>query len=201
MNAFVGPVALSSSFLPTARAVTPTRPAATVTMMSKSTAVPFLDAQPKLAGWVGEQASFDPMGLSNFMDMKFLREAEIKHSRVAMLAVLGLFATDFYQLPFYAGAPIGARAAHDWGVAHGPMVQLLLWISGLEIITGVPALVQMMKGSGRAPGDFGFDPLGLAKDASALKSQQYAELVNGRLCMIVSGALSSAGPFLIPNAF
>jgi hypothetical protein len=110
-------------------------------------------------------------------------------SQIAMLAVLGLFAADLYQLPFYSDAPTLARAAHDWGVAKGPMQQLLLWISGLEIITGVPALVQMMQGSGRKPGDFGFDPLGLAKTSKDLEKYQYAELVNGRLCMIVSGAI------------
>jgi hypothetical protein len=98
-----------------------------------------------------------------------------------MLAVLGLFATDFYQLPFYADAPTLARAAHDWGVAKGPMVQLLLWISGLEVITGVPALVQMMQGSGRRAGDFGFDPLGFSKTSADFDKYQYAELVNVRL--------------------
>jgi hypothetical protein len=47
-------------------------------MMAKSTATPWLDAQPNLAGWVGEQASFDPLGISNLVDMAFVREAEIK---------------------------------------------------------------------------------------------------------------------------
>jgi Chlorophyll A-B binding protein len=180
----------SSAFTARAGAVSPVRavPAAKWTM-AKSTAVPFLDAQPNLAGWVGDQASFDPFGLSNLMDMKFLREAEIKHCRVCMLAVLGLFVQDVYRLPFYADAPALARASHDWGVANGPMVQLLLWICGLEVITGVPALTQMMQGSPRRPGEFGFDPLGLAKTTESFNRLQYAELVNGRLCMIVVGAI------------
>lgn len=180
--AFITPVPLARGAFTASAVSAPRAPHATarVSMMAKSTATPFLEAQPKLAGWVGEQASFDPLGLSNFLDMKLLREAEIKHCRVTMLAVLGLFVQDLYTLPFYQGAPELARASHDWGVANGPMVQLLLWISGLEFITGVPAVVQMMQGSGREPGDFGFDPLGLAKDAASLKRQQYAELVNGR---------------------
>jgi Chlorophyll A-B binding protein len=185
------PLARSAFAAPATSALgTPVTPTSSrVSMMAKSTAIPFLEAQPKLAGWAGDQASFDPLGLSNYFDMKFIVEAEIKHCRVAMLAVLGLFVQDLYTLPFYSGAPALARASHDWGVAHGPMVQLLLWVSGLEIITGVPALVQMLQGSARAPGDFGFDPLGLAKDAKSLQNQRYAELVNGRLCMIVSGAI------------
>lgn len=190
MFAFAAPAPLlARSFAGASCArATAARPAASTTMMAKSKAVPFLEAQPALAGWVGEVASFDPLGLSNLMDMKFLREAEIKHCRVAMLGFLGLVVPELYTLPFYSGAPSGLIAVHDWGVAQGPMVQLLLWISGLEIIVGVPSLVQTMGGSGRAPGDFGFDPLGLGK-GSSLKNQQYAELVNGRLCMIVTGAI------------
>lgn len=114
-----------------------------------------------------------------------MREAEIKHSRICMLAVLGLFAQDLYQFPFYSGAPTLARAAHDWGVDKGPMVQLLLWVCGLEIITGVPGLLQTMQGSARRPGEFKFDPLRLASTSEAFDKMQYAELVNGRLCMIV----------------
>lgn len=191
-SAFIAPLPLARGAFAAARAISaPRAPAAAarVSMMAKSTATPFLEAQPNLAGWVGEVASFDPLGISNFFDMRLLREAEIKHCRICMLAVLGLFVQDVYTLPFYEGAPTLARASHDWGVASGPMVQLLLWISGLEIITGVPAVVQMMQGSPRAPGDFGFDPLGFAKDSKSLESQQYAELVNGRLCMIVVGAI------------
>lgn len=40
------------------------------------------------------------------------------------------------------------------------MPQILLWVSAFEAISTV-ATVQMLEGSGRAPGDFGFDPDGL----------------------------------------
>lgn len=41
---------------------------------------------------------FDPLGLSNIndigIDLYWMREAELKHSRVAMLAVVGLLAQE-----------------------------------------------------------------------------------------------------------
>lgn len=40
------------------------------------------------------------------------------------------------------------------------MPQILLWVSAFEAISSV-AVVQMLEGSGRAPGDFGFDPYNL----------------------------------------
>jgi hypothetical protein len=47
---------------------------------------------------------FDPLGLSNIedlgVDLYWLQEAEIKHARVAMLAVVGLFAQELgFVLP------------------------------------------------------------------------------------------------------
>ena len=48
-----------------------------------SKAVPFLNNDPKgTAGNVG----FDPLSFTEFFDVKWLREAEIKHGRVSMLA-------------------------------------------------------------------------------------------------------------------
>lgn len=51
-------------------------------------------------------------------------------------------------------------AAHDAAVATGAMPQILLWVSAFEAISSV-AVVQMLEGSGRAPGNFGFDPYNL----------------------------------------
>ncbi len=53
---------------------------------------------------------------------------------------------------------------HDAAVAEGTMGQMLVWLSFAEIF-GTAATIQMLQGSGRKPGDFGFDPLGLGKGA------------------------------------
>ena len=41
----------------------------------------------------GEEEGFDPMGFSLAIDIRWLREAELKHGRVAMLATLGWITT------------------------------------------------------------------------------------------------------------
>lgn len=55
---------------------------------------------------------------------------------------------------------VSSIAAHDAAVATGAMPQILLWVSAFEAISTV-AVIQMLEGSGRIPGDFGFDPNGL----------------------------------------
>lgn len=158
--------------------------------MEMSPSVPFLEKPPNLSPDMPGYAGFDPLGISNFFDVKFLQEAEIKHSRICMLAVLGMIITEFYTLPFYPGAPKLALSVHEWGVSHGAMKQLLLWVCAFEIIIGTPALVQMLSlGSPRQPGEFSFDPLGLAKSNEAFKKNATAELVNGRLAMIAVGGM------------
>ena len=54
-------------------------------------------------------------------------------------------------------------ALHDAAVKQGAMQQLLVWIGFFELF-GFVAIVQMLQGSDRTPGDFGFDPLNCAKD-------------------------------------
>lgn len=63
---------------------------------------------------------------------------------------------------------VGSLAAHNAAVATGAMPQILLWVSAFEAISTV-AVIQMLEGSGRAPGDFGFDPLNLKKKGSEAK--------------------------------
>ena len=43
------------------------------------------------------QEGFDPMGFSLAIDIRWLREAELKHGRVAMLATLGWITTVFWR--------------------------------------------------------------------------------------------------------
>ena len=99
-----------------------------------------------MAGDVG----FDPLGLSNIddvgIDLYWLREAEIKHARVAMLAVAGIV-----QVEIFGPAP-GCEAAtakcqmdafwQIWGshpqyIAFGLiMIMIIETISGIATTTG-----------------------------------------------------------------
>lgn len=150
-----------------------------------SEALPFLTRRASL-GPVGKYAGdvgFDPLGFTEFWPIEWFREAEIKHCRVAMLAFVGFVFTDFYHLPGFDYTTVDA---HDACVASGSMSQLLLWIGILELI-GAIAIDQMFRGSGREPGDFGFDPLGFATNPEKMKELQMKEIANGRLAMFAFG--------------
>merc|ERR1711966_501974 len=98
--------------------------------------------------WAGD-VGFDPLGISDLIDVRWLREAEVKH---------------------------------------GAMQQLLVWIGFFELF-GFVAIVQMLQGGDRQPGDFGFDPLNCAKDPNALARRQLVELKNGRLAMTATAGM------------
>mmetsp|Transcript_1468 Transcript_1468/g.2918 ORF Transcript_1468/g.2918 Transcript_1468/m.2918 type:complete len:230 (-) Transcript_1468:159-848(-) len=144
--------------------------------------LPFLVKRPQLKGYVGD-VGFDPLGFSEILPMDWLREAELKHCRVSMLAFVGLIFTDFYTLPGYEFTTL---EAHDAGVANGSMSQLLLWLGMLEFFSAI-AIDQMLRGSGREPGDYGFDPIGFISDPAKKEEMQMKELANGRLAMFAFG--------------
>jgi len=117
-------------------------------------------------------------------------DIELKHCRIAMLAVLGSVVSTFYQLPGEEHA-VGLVAAHDAAVKSGALGQVLLWTSLFEIIS-VKAVSQMLEGSGREPGYFGFDPLKFSTPATKDK-YVLSELKNGRLAMLAfSGIITQA---------
>ena len=109
-----------------------------------------------------------------------------------MLACAGIMGTSVFHLPGDMH-DVGVVAAHDAAVKSGAMNQILLWTSMFEIVS-VRAVSQMNEGSGRLPGDFGFDPLNLSKGNKDKYAQQ--ELENGRLAMLAfSGMITTAALF------
>ena len=85
---------------------------------------------------------------------------------------------------------LGGNLAHDALIAASPnggaMGQILLFVSLLEALVGVPAVVYMLGGGDREPGDFNFDPFGLAGPSAA-----EVELTNARLAMLSFGAIAT----------
>jgi light-harvesting complex I chlorophyll a/b binding protein 1 len=114
-----------------------------------------------------------------------------------MLAWVGFVAVDLgfhiYPMPeAYEG--LTSVTAHDALVEQGAMSQIFLWCGLFEVI-GTIALIQMLEGSGREPGDFGFDPLGFLKGKSEEERNRMKlrELKNGRLAMLAfSGVVTQA---------
>jgi hypothetical protein len=170
-----------------------------------SEALPFLTRRASLGpvgAYVGD-VGFDPLGFTEVFSLEWLREAEIKHARVSMLAFVGFVFTDFYHLP---GFDYTTLEAHDACVASGSMSQLLLWLGAIEVVSFI-GIDQMLRGSGREPGDFGFDPLGFGNDPARLADLRMKELANGRLAMFAFGGVvtqsvltGNSFPYLFDNA-
>jgi len=184
----------------------------------RSASVPFLPRARALDGSLAGDVGFDPFYLSsipkNFAGaiqppsweetegietIYWMREAELKHCRVSMLAWFGWLATDGafgFPLRFpgeiYQSIP-NSYNAHNILVEQGSMQFLLLVVAVLEFTTSA-ALIQVSKGElERDAGDFGLDPLNFLKGKSdeEVKKMKTREINNGRLAMLAFGAVST----------
>lgn len=147
--------------------------------------LPFLQAAAcQSSGLTDAATGFDPLYFSDFLDIKFLREAELKHGRICMLASTGYMAQEFFSLPNYPGySPNAVEAASS--VPPEAFVQIILFASYLEVVSnkGKFSMSNMFE-DGRAPGDLGFDPLKFKDNAATQERLALAELKNGRLAML-----------------
>ncbi|KAL3928478.1 MAG: hypothetical protein SGPRY_002372 [Prymnesium sp.] len=153
--------------------------------MVKSEALPFLEKPAHLDGSMAGDVGFDPWGLGAMYNIKYMREAELKHGRICMLAIFGYISVD---RGFYApGAPhVSSLAAHDITVQSGHMVFLLFVVGLLESLS-YAAINEMLSGeTEREPGDFGLDGFNYLKGKSAeeVKRMKFYEVVHGRAAML-----------------
>jgi len=166
-----------------------------------SKSMPFMNRPALLDGSMAGDVGFDPLGLSTIddlgIDLYWLREAEIKHCRVAMLAVAGIL-----QVEIFGPAP-GCEAAtakcqmdsfwqlwnsHPQYIAFGfIMIMITEMVSGIATTTG-------RENGLREPGDFGLDPLEFAKgDPEKFERLKLQEIKNGRLAMWAAAGLLVQG--------
>eukprot|EP00931_Biecheleriopsis_adriatica_P115745 TRINITY_DN914_c0_g1_i9.p1 TRINITY_DN914_c0_g1~~TRINITY_DN914_c0_g1_i9.p1 ORF type:complete len:480 (-),score=111.56 TRINITY_DN914_c0_g1_i9:84-1523(-) len=163
--------------------------------MEMSPAVPFLRYPKVLKGWVGGEKGFDPLGVTDALPVYFVREAELKHGRVCMLATLGWIGVDlgarFPGEKFQAVA--SSVQAHDAMVREGQMLPLLGAIGVVElyglwlIFNGWNCEIK------RDAGDFFLGKNFLPKDPEKQNDMRLKELENGRLAMLAfSGIVTQA---------
>jgi len=156
-----------------------------------SESLPFLQRPTKLDGWVGD-VGFDPLGFSDTFDMKWLREAEIKHGRVCMLATVGFLTSQFVTFPMYADMHVDDSNLAPTAVGASAMFQIVFAAGFEEIRTnnGRITMDEMFEDPDRVPGDLGFAVNRLAgKSEDEINMLKLQELKNGRLAMLAIGGM------------
>jgi len=143
-----------------------------------------------LAGVSAPLGFFDPLGFSKKDEATLYkyREAELKHGRVAMLAVLGWLTQERFH-PLYDGKLSGNPLKAFSEVPPLGFVQIIAFIGLLEYTFAAAA-----KGKGYIPGDFyGISDRLPDADNEAWVGFQTRELNNGRLAMFaIMGEIAHA---------
>jgi len=122
--------------------------------------------------------------------VEWLRESEIKHGRVCMLATLGYIAQDCgVRLPGEIHQ-VSSLKAHDAAVGYGGMAQIFGFLFLFEIISYF-AIVEMLEGSGRKPGDYGEQLAGAARyDRAPCAGASRRERDTVRICFARGGGVA-----------
>lgn len=162
---------------------------------------------------VGGGKAWDPFGFAKLYDrnfdfnnimtwphVQFLREAELKHGRICMLAFLGLVVPQWWQIPGYPQEPDWVSAldlCYQDPLARLGLAQISIFVM---LVEGRWSCIDSYIGQmDREPGDFGFDPLGISKSPGFdLRTRQLRELKNGRLAMV--GVMSMVSNHFMPGS-
>mmetsp|Transcript_67870 Transcript_67870/g.150417 ORF Transcript_67870/g.150417 Transcript_67870/m.150417 type:complete len:494 (-) Transcript_67870:108-1589(-) len=165
--------------------------------MEMSPSVPFLRYPEVLRGWVGGEKGFDPLGVTDALPVYWVREAELKHGRICMLATVGWIATDLGAR--FPGEKFQAVAttleAHDKMVDAGYMLPFLGAVGTFELFFLWLFFQAWPEGEGinRDAGDFWLGKQFLPKDPEKEKDMRLKEIENGRLAMFAfSGIVTQA---------
>ena len=159
-----------------------------------------------LPGAIAPVGAFDPLGFTkdaDVLEVNRLREAELMHGRVGMLAAAGFLVQEFFH-PLFSG--VGGPAIQQVPqLPAGFLVALTMCISACESLRiskgwapptesnlkearagGVSSTFQRLRPD-YTPGDLGFDPLNLKPDDPLeFRIMQEKELSHGRLGMIAA---------------
>jgi len=154
-----------------------------------------------LDGTLAGDAGFDPAGFAKDKNtLLWMREAEIKHARLAMLAAVGWPLSELWHKSIAATFGLESILAGKSGslapsllngglnsvYASGMLMMSLIFTAALE--GGAMNKGELFLGADKSdsykPGDFGFDPLNLKNVRGDVKIMEENEIKNGRLAMI-----------------
>jgi len=177
----------------------------------RSIAIPFDKRPPALDGSMAGDVGFDPAGFSNNpprpwliggegRSLKWYREAEIVHGRVAMIAALGCVFPYIAHFPGNEDVGVNAFANTDPLSALSSVPPGGLWqIAALTFAIEYYRIQRVIKGDAE-PGDMGWgqgegrwNPFGFKYTEEEYFEKQTQEIKNGRLAMVgILGLLSQS---------
>jgi len=139
--------------------------------------------------------AFSPFGFAgnDKATLEYMREAEVKHSRLAMLAVVGWPLAELFDKPIAdaAGLPTAlTKTGASPSILNGGLEKIDAAYWAAVAILGAIIEIERMKvmeakGKSYVAGDVGFDPLGfMPKDEGGKKEMRTKELKHGRLAMM-----------------
>jgi len=153
-------------------------------------------------GWGTYQ--WDPARLADRYPehLPWYREAELKHGRVAMLAIVGLVAPDFIRIPVNecTNSNLDILNAHKMligpGLGEGPMWWLLVFCAVIESARFKQLGLGFENLTLENAGDLNFGKGFLPETEEGKTLMKIKELKNGRLAMLAfSGAITQAAYF------
>ena len=163
----------------------------------RSEALPWLEAPPLLDGSIVGDAGFDPLNLAKSPGLlAYFREAEIKHSRLAMLASAGWIFSEMLDEPLANLCGLPCVLAHSLNgglfapsVLNGGLqaINPIFWGAAVGSASAFElyALWLMLQRAYDEPGDLGFDPLNFyPSERSRRRRMQLSEIKHGRFAMM-----------------
>lgn len=185
----------------TTESIPPAAPASSSVQRRKVQWIPLdIKAPATLDGTLAGDVGFDPLGFAGSKNaLYWMREAEIKHARLAMLAAVGWPISELWHkeiaevfglqsiLQSGGRAPSLFNGGLDNVWASGMLIMSIIiagYLEGKAMNSG-EIFWTAEKPAGYVPGDLKFDPLNLinVRGRNPLEMQT-AELKNGRLAML-----------------
>ncbi len=134
---------------------------------------------------------FDPLNLCNEDNFASYREAELKHGRIAMLAILGNTLPDIFHSKIIPPCNVYLSPSHNLHFCDVPYsgwkalltIPVMGWVQIVALIGFLETQVFIQRDEKDLPGDYGLGYFGLRDKRRHWRSLK-SELENGRLAMV-----------------